>query len=38
MKRENILQFICTLKKNDSLMTEFDEELWFATKDSTELP
>jgi hypothetical protein len=33
IKRENISRFICTLKKNDSLLTEFDEELWVATVD-----
>jgi len=33
VKRENIACFIRTLKKNDSLLTEFDDELWFATVD-----
>lgn len=33
VKRENMSRFIKTLEKNDSLLTEFDEKLWYATVD-----
>jgi site-specific DNA recombinase len=33
VKRENIYRFLRTLKKNDTLLTEFDKELWHATVD-----
>ncbi len=32
-KRENIEAFMKTIKENDHLLTEFDEELWCATVD-----
>jgi DnaJ-domain-containing protein 1 len=32
-KRESIEAFIETLKEKDQLLTEFDEELWYATVD-----
>jgi hypothetical protein len=33
-KRENIQQFIDTLKNRDKLLTDFDEQLWRATVES----
>lgn len=33
VKRENIFQFLYVLKNSDTLLGEFDEELWHATVD-----
>lgn len=34
VKRENIVRFLKTLEQSDVLLTEFDEELWYATMDT----
>jgi len=36
-KRVNIDRFLETLKKQDALVTEFDEELWYITVDRVEV-